>query len=99
MEKGTSSLGRSPVVLWRYVIIYQYEGKAVTESCHNLRRVDEGARTKRTLATFHPRRRYLMVGWISQHAYLEIDNSIVDSVDAIILSLLIVERKQRPGIL
>lgn len=60
---------------------------------------DEGARTKRTLATFHPRRRYLMVGWISQHAYLEIDNSIVDSVDAIILSLLIVERKQRPGIL
>lgn len=64
-----------------------------------LRRADEGVRTKRALATFHPHRRYLMVGWISQHAYLEMDNSIIDSVDAIILSLLVVERKQRAPII
>ncbi|KAI6106380.1 hypothetical protein EDD16DRAFT_1629988 [Pisolithus croceorrhizus] len=67
---------------------------------------DKGVKTERGLATFHPHRRYLMVGWISQHAYLEIDNSIVDSVDAIIrtqscpeVSLLIAERKRRAGIL
>ncbi|KAI6004900.1 hypothetical protein EDD15DRAFT_1024010 [Pisolithus albus] len=64
-----------------------------------LRRADEGVRTKRALATFHPCQRYLMVGWISQHAYLEMDNSIIGSVDAIILSLLIVERKQRARII
>ncbi|KAI6140085.1 hypothetical protein EDD17DRAFT_331636 [Pisolithus thermaeus] len=84
MERRTSSLGRPPVALWRYVNIYRYEGKAAPESCHKLRRADKGVKTERGLATFHPHRRYLMVGWISQHAYLEIDNSIVDSVDAII---------------
>ncbi|KAI5993912.1 hypothetical protein EDD15DRAFT_2166747 [Pisolithus albus] len=57
---------------------------AIADSCHKLRGADEGVRTKRALATFHPYRRYLMVGWISQHAYLEMDNSILSSVDAII---------------
>ncbi|KAF8549797.1 hypothetical protein OG21DRAFT_1420717 [Imleria badia] len=60
---------------------------------------DEGAKIKRPLATFCQHKRYLFVGMISQHAYLEIDTSVVDSVDAIILSVLIVERKRRSGIL
>lgn len=83
-ERGVSLLGGSPVALWRYMIIHWQEGKAAAESCHKLRHTDEGVKTKRALVTFHPHRRYLMVGWVLQHAYLEIDNSIVDSIDAII---------------
>ena len=43
---------------------------------------------KRPLATFYQHKRYLLVGLISQHAYLEIDNSVVESADAIISSSL-----------
>ncbi|KAI6147592.1 hypothetical protein EDD17DRAFT_1648115, partial [Pisolithus thermaeus] len=71
----------------------------LAESCHKLRRADEGVKTGWVLDTFHPHRRYLMIGWVSQHAYLEIENSIVDSVDEIILSLLIFEHKRRTGVL
>ncbi|KAN0073761.1 hypothetical protein V8E55_012015 [Tylopilus felleus] len=40
--------------------------------------------TKQPLAAFYQHKRYPFVGMISQHAYLEIENSIVGSVDAII---------------
>ncbi|KIJ63365.1 hypothetical protein HYDPIDRAFT_29617 [Hydnomerulius pinastri MD-312] len=64
-----------------------------------LRSADEGVKTKRALATFYQHRRYLMVGMISQHAYLEVDSSVIESVDAVILSLLVVERKRRVKVL
>ncbi|KAF9239127.1 hypothetical protein BU15DRAFT_74822 [Melanogaster broomeanus] len=64
-----------------------------------LRSADEGVKTKRAIATFYQHKRYFMVGRISQHACLEIDNSVVESLDAIILSLLIVEGKRRVGAL
>ncbi|KAF8835787.1 hypothetical protein BDN67DRAFT_974928 [Paxillus ammoniavirescens] len=60
-----------------------------------LRSTDEGMKTKRAIATFYQHKRYFTVGMISQHAYLEIDNSVIESLDAIILSLLIIERKRR----
>ncbi|KAH0830171.1 amino acid permease-domain-containing protein [Lanmaoa asiatica] len=72
---------------------------SVTDKLLELHSAEEGAKIKRPLVTFYPHKRYLLVGLISQHAYLEIDNSVVDSMDAIIVSLLIVERKRRAGAL
>lgn len=39
---------------------------------------------KRPLATFYQHKRYFLVGMISQYAHLEIDNSVIESADAII---------------
>ncbi|KAG8217123.1 amino acid permease-domain-containing protein [Butyriboletus roseoflavus] len=71
----------------------------VTDKQLELHSAEEGVKIKRPLATFHQHKRHLLVGMISQYAYLEIDNSVIDSVDAIIVSLLIVERKRRSGML
>ncbi|KAG9318052.1 hypothetical protein JVU11DRAFT_116 [Chiua virens] len=48
---------------------------------------EEGVKMKRPLATFHQHKRYLFVGMISKYGYVEIDNTIVESVDAIIRSV------------
>jgi hypothetical protein len=36
------------------------------------------------MATFFPHKRYVMVGRISQHAFLEIEPTVVDSLDTIL---------------
>ncbi|KAF9228856.1 hypothetical protein BS17DRAFT_690563 [Gyrodon lividus] len=65
----------------------------------NLEVCNEGVKTKRAIATFYQHKRYFIMGMISQHAYLEIDNSVIESLDVVILSWLIVERKRRAGTL
>lgn len=50
-----------------------------------LRSIDEGgAQIQKPIATFYPHKRYIMVGMISQHAFLEIEPSAVDSLDTIL---------------
>ncbi|KAF8129241.1 hypothetical protein EV363DRAFT_1432646 [Boletus edulis] len=68
---------------------------SIANSQLELYSAEEGARIKRAFATFYPHKRHLFVGLISQHAYLEMDNSIIESVDGIIVSLLIVGRKRK----
>ncbi|KAH7928149.1 hypothetical protein BV22DRAFT_1126753 [Leucogyrophana mollusca] len=48
-------------------------------------------------ATFHPHKRHLLVGMISRHAYIEVDASLFDSLDSVIVSLLVIERMRRGG--
>ncbi|KAH7890090.1 hypothetical protein F5I97DRAFT_635898 [Phlebopus sp. FC_14] len=62
-----------------------------------LRRTDDPS--KRALVTFYQHRRYFKVGMVSQYAYLEVDASVIESLDIIIVSLLIIERKRRAGLL
>ncbi|KAJ8591444.1 hypothetical protein M405DRAFT_860516 [Rhizopogon salebrosus TDB-379] len=61
-----------------------------------LRSIDEGgAQSPKPMATFFPHKRYVMVGRISQHAFLEIEPTVVDSLDTILVSLLVLEQKKR----
>ncbi|KAI0373198.1 hypothetical protein BV20DRAFT_938349, partial [Pilatotrama ljubarskyi] len=47
------------------------------------------------VASFHKERRYLHVLRMSQHPYLEVHASALDSLDYIIVSFLLVERLRR----
>ncbi|KAG1865386.1 hypothetical protein F4604DRAFT_1781336 [Suillus subluteus] len=50
-----------------------------------LRSLDEGgAQSSNPIATFYPHKRYAVVGMISQHAFLEIESSVVDSLDTVL---------------
>ncbi|OAX33078.1 hypothetical protein K503DRAFT_804668 [Rhizopogon vinicolor AM-OR11-026] len=61
-----------------------------------LRGIDEGgAQTPKAIATFYPHKRYVMVGMISQHAFLEIEPSAVVSLDTILVSLLVLQQKRK----
>ncbi|KIK96685.1 hypothetical protein PAXRUDRAFT_24976 [Paxillus rubicundulus Ve08.2h10] len=77
------------------------EGNMFTWSVGNgnleLCSTNEGVKTKRAIATFYQHKQYFMVGMISQHTCLEIDNPVTESPDTIILSLLTIERKRRAG--
>ncbi|KAG1749543.1 hypothetical protein EDB19DRAFT_1680781 [Suillus lakei] len=73
-----------------------YFSWAVAGSNLELRSLDEGgAQSSNPIATFYPHKRYVMVGMISQHAFLEIESSVVDSLDTVLVSLLVLARKRR----
>jgi hypothetical protein len=73
-----------------------YFSWAIAGSNLELRSLDEGgAQSPNPIATFYPHKRYVMVGMISQHAFLEIESSVVDSLDTVLVSLLVLARKRR----
>ncbi|KAG2132834.1 uncharacterized protein EDB93DRAFT_893587 [Suillus bovinus] len=62
-----------------------YFSWTVAGSNLELRRVDEsGVQSPNPIATFYPHRRYFMIAMISQQAFLEIDSSVVDSLDTVL---------------
>ncbi|KAG1778381.1 hypothetical protein EV702DRAFT_177915 [Suillus placidus] len=73
-----------------------YFSWTVAGSNLELRTLDEsGTQSPNPIATFYPHKRYVMVGMISQHAFLEIESSVVDSLDTVLVSLLVLARKRR----
>ncbi|KAH8119519.1 hypothetical protein DFH11DRAFT_1501567 [Phellopilus nigrolimitatus] len=50
---------------------------------------------KEPLVVRHPHKRHFFFFRMSQHAYLEIKPEVVDSLDALIMSYLLVERRRR----
>jgi len=50
---------------------------------------------KSPLVVHHPHKRHFFVFRMSQHAYLEVKPELVDSLDALIMSYLLVERGRR----
>ncbi|KAH7911915.1 hypothetical protein BJ138DRAFT_1125679 [Hygrophoropsis aurantiaca] len=75
-----------------------YAWSAPTHHQVELFNVSDGMDAGRSpVAVFHPHKRYLRVGMISHHAHLEVDPSIMDSLDMVIVSLLVFERRHRAG--
>ncbi|KAG1800675.1 hypothetical protein EV424DRAFT_1544068 [Suillus variegatus] len=73
-----------------------YFSWAVAGSNFELRSLDEsGTQSPTPIATFYPHRRHFMVTMVSQQAFLEIESSVVDSLDTVIVSLLVLEQKRR----
>ncbi|KAG2359717.1 hypothetical protein BDR07DRAFT_1487883 [Suillus spraguei] len=73
-----------------------YFSWTVAGSNLELRSIDEGGvQSPSPIATFYPHKRYVIVRMISQHAFLEIESSVVDSLDAVLVSLLVLEQKRR----
>ncbi|KAG1736934.1 uncharacterized protein EDB91DRAFT_497621 [Suillus paluster] len=73
-----------------------YFSWAVAGPNFELRSIDEGgAPSRKPIATYYPHKRYVMVGMISQRAFLEIEPSVVDSLDTILVSLLVLAKKRR----
>jgi len=64
---------------------------------HNrgLQMVRADGTSKEPLVVHHPHRRHFGVWRMSQHAYLEVKPECVESMDALIMSYLIVERRRR----
>lgn len=62
-----------------------YFSWAVAGSNLELRSIDErGVQSPKPIATYYPHKRYVMVGMISQQAFLEIEPSVVDSLDTVL---------------
>ncbi|KAI0078963.1 hypothetical protein K474DRAFT_1659652 [Panus rudis PR-1116 ss-1] len=49
------------------------------------------------IATYHKEKRYLYVLRMSQYPYLEIDYDAMDTLDTLIISFLLIERRRRDG--
>ncbi|KAI0792684.1 hypothetical protein C8Q75DRAFT_750891 [Abortiporus biennis] len=49
------------------------------------------------VAIYHRQKRYAFVLRMSRHPYLEIDSAALDTLDSLILSFLLVERRRRDG--
>ncbi|KAI0046917.1 hypothetical protein FA95DRAFT_1582851 [Auriscalpium vulgare] len=49
------------------------------------------------VAVFHPHKRYLFVLRMSRHPYLEIDASMLDALDSVIISFILIQHRRRDG--
>lgn len=52
---------------------------------------------ERPVATYHRQKRHFYVLRMSQHPYLEVDAAVMDTLDFVILSFLLIERRRRDG--
>ncbi|KAI0062034.1 hypothetical protein BV25DRAFT_689489 [Artomyces pyxidatus] len=61
----------------------------------HLELVREAAPDEKPLAVFHRHKRWLFVLRMSRHPYIEIDPSVLDTLDSLIISFLLMERRRR----
>lgn len=95
LREGEASAARSGGVGFR-----GKDGKSYMwrrRSGGHLELVQEHAPDESPLAVFHTHKRYLLVLRMSRLPYLEVDTSLFDTLDTLILSFLLVVRPQRHG--
>ncbi|TFY82240.1 hypothetical protein EWM64_g1781 [Hericium alpestre] len=63
----------------------------------NLELVHEDAPEGKPLAVFHRQKRYFFVLRMSRQPFIEIDMSVLDTLDSLIISFLLIERRRRHG--
>lgn len=64
---------------------------------HRLELFREDLPDNQPVATYHREKRFAHVLRISEYPYLQIDNLAMDTLDSLILSFLLIERRRRDG--
>ncbi|EGN96363.1 hypothetical protein SERLA73DRAFT_186085 [Serpula lacrymans var. lacrymans S7.3] len=98
-EEFVKRIGGTEPILWR---VEGDDGKAYNWSIRNHRLELEllqikGSPRQNPVAIYHRPKRYFFVGMVSQFGHIDIDSSTMGTLDSLIVSFLIMERKRRDG--